>query len=162
MIPFISQPIESSHNMGGSYGTDLLLSLLRFIHTKSKTQESMLLYEAGMPKGKKAAWKRHKMATDPDFKLDQKLSNKKWAQNNPGYWKEYRRKNPEKAERNRILQIIRNRRRPNSRNNNANADIPLIAKVDALKVNIFNIQALITDCKEGLVRCSLKNMLIES
>jgi len=90
-------------------------------------------------RAKKAAWKRHKMATDPDFKLDQKLSNKKWAQNNPGYWKEYRRKNPEKAERNRILQIIRNRRRPNSRNNNANADIPLIAKVDASISNNFKM-----------------------
>ena len=62
-------------------------------------------------RAKKAAWKRHKMATDPDFKLDQKLSNKKWAQNNPGYWKKYRKGNPEKAERNRILQVIRNRRR---------------------------------------------------
>ena len=54
MIPFIPQLIESSHSMGGGYGTDPLLLLLRFIHTKSKTQESMLLYEAGMPKGKKS------------------------------------------------------------------------------------------------------------
>jgi hypothetical protein len=54
MIHFISQLIESLHNVGGGYGTDPLLSLLRFIHTKSKTQESMLLYEAGMPKGKKS------------------------------------------------------------------------------------------------------------
>ena len=104
------------------------------------------------------------MATDPDFKRDQKLSNKKWAQNNPGYWKEYRRKNPEKAERNRILQGIRNRRRSSNRKKNANTDIPLIAKVDAsisnnlkvvgqfwlvpviakvdaLKVNIFEISS---------------------
>ena len=54
MIPFIPQSIESSHKMGGGYGTDPLLSLLRFIHAKPKTQESMLLYEAGMPKGKKS------------------------------------------------------------------------------------------------------------
>ena len=54
MIPFIPQLIESSYKMGGGYGTDLLLSLLRFIYTKSKTQKSMLLYEAGMPKGKKS------------------------------------------------------------------------------------------------------------
>jgi len=54
MISFISQLIESSHNMGGGYGTDPLLSLLRFIHINSKTQKSMLLYEAGMPKGKKS------------------------------------------------------------------------------------------------------------
>jgi len=79
------------------------------------------------------------MATDPDFKRDQKLSNKKWAQNNPGYWKEYRKRNPEKAERNRILQTIRNRRRANNRNNNANTDIPLIAKVDASISNNFKV-----------------------
>ncbi len=54
MIPFISQLIESSHAMGGGYGTDPLLSLLRFIHSEPKTQKSMLLYEAGMPKGKKS------------------------------------------------------------------------------------------------------------
>jgi len=82
-------------------------------------------------RAKKVAWKRHKMATDPDFKRDQKLSNKKWAQNNPGYWKEYRKRNPEKAVRNRILQAIRNRRRSNNRKKNTNTDIPLIAKVDA-------------------------------
>jgi len=115
-------------------------------------------------RAKKAAWKRHKMATDPDFKRDQKLSNKKWTQNNPGYWKEYRKINPEKAQRNRILQTIRNRRRPNNRKKNTNTDIPLIAKVDAsisnnlkvvgqfwlvpviakvdaLKVNIFDISS---------------------
>lgn len=90
-------------------------------------------------RAKKAAWKRHKMATDPDFKRDQKLSNKKWAQNNPGYWKEYRKRNPKKAEINRILQAIRNRRRYSNRKKNANTDIPLIAKVDALKVNILEI-----------------------
>ena len=71
------------------------------------------------------------MATDPDFKLDQKLSNKKWAQNNPEYWKEYRKRNPKKGEINRILQAIRNRRRYSNRKKNANTDIPLIAKVDA-------------------------------
>lgn len=90
-------------------------------------------------RAKKAAWKRHKTATDPDFKLDQKLSNKKWAQNNPGYWKKYRKRNPEKAERNRILQTIRNRRRSNNRGQNENADIPLIAKVDASISSNFKV-----------------------
>jgi len=79
------------------------------------------------------------MATDPDFKRDQKLSNKKWAQNNPGYWKEYRKRNPVKAERNRILQAIRNRRRSNNRNKHANTDTPLIAKVDASISNNFKV-----------------------
>jgi hypothetical protein len=79
------------------------------------------------------------MAIDSDFKRDQKLSNKKWAQNNPGYWKEYRKRNPKKAEINRILQAIRNRRRYSNRKKNANTDIPLIAKVDASISNHFKV-----------------------
>ena len=41
-------------------------------------------------RAKKAAWKRKKMRIDPDFKLGQQLSNKKWAKANQNYWKEYR------------------------------------------------------------------------
>jgi len=48
-------------------------------------------------RAKKAAWKRLKMDTDPKFKKDQYLINKKWAQNHPGYWKAYRRRNPRKS-----------------------------------------------------------------
>jgi hypothetical protein len=89
------------------------------------------------------------------------MSNKKWAEANPGYWKEYRQKNPEKVERNRILQAIRNRRRSKSKQGEdtsliAKVDtsianrvkvvgqfwmVPVIAKVDALKVNLYEIPA---------------------
>ena len=78
-------------------------------------------------RAKKAAWKRHKMATDPDFKLDQKLSNQKWAQNTPGYWKDYRERNPQKAERNRILQSVRNRRRAKQGKSDRKVDASVIA-----------------------------------
>ncbi len=90
-------------------------------------------------RAKKAAWKRHKMATDPDFKLDQKLSNQKWAQKNPGYWEGYRKRNPKKVQRNRTLQLVRNRRRAKQGKTDRKVDAPVIAKVDALKVNIFEI-----------------------
>ena len=66
-------------------------------------------------RAKKAAWKRTKTRTDPKFRQDRQLSNKKWAQNNPDYWRQYRKRNPEKAERNRILQRIRNQRRRTKR-----------------------------------------------
>jgi hypothetical protein len=82
-------------------------------------------------KAKKAAWKRKKMREDPEYRLNQKTSNKKWAEANLGYWKSYREKNPEKAERNRILQTIRNRKRLQKVKGNARRDPPLIAKVDA-------------------------------
>ncbi len=113
-------------------------------------------------RAKKASWKRHKMDTDPKFKADQKLINKKWAQNNPEYWKNYRKNNSEKTERNQALQKVRNLKRTvNQRKRSATESdliakvdssipyknhlvgrfwvIPVIAKVDSLKVNIYEI-----------------------
>jgi len=90
-------------------------------------------------RAKKAAWKRHKMAVDPDFKLDQKLSNKKWASKHPGYWKQYRKRNPKKAKRNQILQAVRNRRRAERIKDESTLSTPLIAKVDASISNKFNL-----------------------
>ena len=109
-------------------------------------------------RAKKAAWQRHKMKMDPDYQFNQKLSQKQWAKANPGYWKQYRRKNPDKAKRNRILQSIRNRRARLSNQKDAaliakmdaskpdNFEVlgqfwmvPVIAKMDALKVNLLKI-----------------------
>jgi len=89
-------------------------------------------------KDRKAAWQRNKMHTDPDYKADQKLSQKKWTLGNPGYWKEYRKEHPEQAQRNRMLQTIRNRRRVKGHNANIKMDPGLIAKMDARKSNEFN------------------------
>lgn len=112
-------------------------------------------------RARKAAWQRHKMHTDSDYRFNQKLSHKEWAENHPGYWKEYRKKHPDKAERNRILQSIRNRRLRSSgltkkmdtsliaKMDASKPDslkilgqfwiVPVIAKMDALKVNILKI-----------------------
>ncbi|WP_155321752.1 hypothetical protein [Desulfosarcina ovata] len=90
-------------------------------------------------RAKKAAWKRAKMQTDPQFRKDQQLSNKKWVQNNPGFWRRYRKRNPEKTERNRILQRIRNQRRRAKRQKTGVVCSPLIAKVDASIPNRFGM-----------------------
>ncbi len=90
-------------------------------------------------RAKKAAWKRHKTSIDPKFKADHQLSCKKWAHRNPGYWTQYRERNPEKAQRNRILQTIRNRRRKKARKSSRCGDQNLIAKVDASIINNFSI-----------------------
>ena len=116
----------------------------------------------GCQKARKASWKRKKMREDPEYRLNQKASNKAWFEAHPGYWKEYRKRNPEKVERNRILQRIRNRRRSKKDKDDVKADrsliakveassshkikvagqfwmVPVIAKVDALKVYIYEI-----------------------
>jgi hypothetical protein len=112
-------------------------------------------------KAKKAAWQRHKMKTDPVYRANQKSSQQKWLAATAGYWKSYRKRNPEKAERNRILQAVRNRKAralfsdakmdtsviakmDPSRSDNFRVLgqfwlIPVIAKMDALKVSIIKI-----------------------
>ena len=112
-------------------------------------------------KAKKAVWQRHKLKTDPIYKANQKSSQQQWLKANPGYWKQYRENNPEKAERNRILQAMRNRKARFSpadakmnqwliaKMDASKADnfqilgqfwlLPVIAKMDALKVNIIKI-----------------------
>jgi len=90
-------------------------------------------------RAKKAEWQRHKMKIDPVYNASQKISQKQWACANPGYWKRYRNRNPDKAERNRVLQTIRNRK-ARSKKSGTKMDMPLIAKMDASKSN--NFQAL--------------------
>jgi len=90
-------------------------------------------------RAKKADWQRHKMKTDPIYRDSQEISQKQWARDNQGYWKEYRKNNPEKAERNRILQAIRNRKARSS-DSDEKMDSSLIAKMDASKFD--NFQAL--------------------
>jgi len=105
-------------------------------------------------RARKAAWQRRKKAADPDYREGQKLSRQKWAQSHSDYWRIYRSEHPQKTERNRILQTIRNRRRSKRNPLIAKMDaskplyfkaiglfylVPLIAKMDALKVNIIPI-----------------------
>ena len=87
---------------------------------------------------KKAAWKREKMRFDPDFKLARQMANKKWAKANPDYWKGYRSRNKEKVERNRQLQIIRNQKRKAKPKGDPSGSAVVIAKVGASKISKFN------------------------
>ena len=89
-------------------------------------------------RAKKAAWQRHKLKTDPIYAANQKSSQQQWIKANAGYWKQYRKKNPEKAERNRISQAMRNRRARSSPDA-TKMDPVLIAKMEALKINIIKI-----------------------
>ena len=111
-------------------------------------------------RARKASWKRNKLQTDPDYRYNHKLSNQKWAKANPGYWKGYRSRHPGYVKRNLILQSVRNRQRSHRAQPYASKDliakvgasifnksrmvgqfylVPVIAKVDALKVNIYDI-----------------------
>lgn len=92
----------------------------------------------GCQRAKKSAWQSYRMRTDPDYRFNQKLCWRQWSESHPGYWKEYRKNNPEKTERNRILQGIRNRR-ARSKQKNDHPTLSLIAKMDASKSDNFEV-----------------------
>lgn len=73
-------------------------------------------------KARKAKWQRQKMAEDEIYRADQRESQKLWREQNPDYWRGYRKTHPEYVERNRLLQKVRD----------ARAKSRLLAKMDAL------------------------------
>jgi hypothetical protein len=78
------------------------------------------------------------MKTDPIYRANQKSSQNQWARANPGYWSTYREKKPEKADRNRILQTIRNRKARSS-DSDAKMETSVIAKMYASKGDNFEV-----------------------
>lgn len=80
---------------------------------------------------RRALWQRNKMREDADYKDNQKRCQKEWLLKRPGYYKEYRRKHPEKAERNRFLQIGRDARR------RKNGLDQLLAKMDSIGNRLY-------------------------
>jgi hypothetical protein len=61
-------------------------------------------------RARKASWQRQKLATDADYQANKRDSQRAWHIRNPGYWRDWRARHPEYAERNRILQKQRRSR----------------------------------------------------
>lgn len=79
-------------------------------------------------RSRKRKWQKQKIKNDETYRKDQKTAQEDWLNNNPGYWKDYRRKNLKYTERNRKKQRERNQRAKS-------ATEPIskpIAKMDAL------------------------------
>ncbi len=73
------------------------------------------------------------MAADSEYRKGQRLSQEKWLQNNPDYYENYRQNNPEKTQRNRCLQRIRNQRKREGGSESTTPSLFGIAKMDARK-----------------------------
>lgn len=61
-------------------------------------------------RARKRLWQKKKLTRDPEYKQNQQDSKERWRKQNPGYWKNYRLKNPAYADRNRQLQRARDSR----------------------------------------------------
>jgi len=64
---------------------------------------------------RKNKWKQSKIASDPDYKNDQRDCHKQWIEQHPGYYQNYRKQNPDYCDRNRELQKKRDKKRRSKR-----------------------------------------------
>lgn len=81
-------------------------------------------------RARKRKWQKQKIENDEIYRKDQKEAQEVWLNNNPDYWKDYRRKNSKYTERNRKKQRKRNQIK---RAESATEPISKpIAKMDAL------------------------------
>jgi len=86
---------------------------------------------------RKSLWQKTKLATDPDYKENQDLAQQKWLQDNPDYWKGYRQRNPDKTQRNRCLQKVRNLKRRGVKESSKSSKTVGIAKMDSRKARPY-------------------------
>lgn len=87
--------------------------------------------EADCQRVRKSSWQRRRMAVDLDHRGNQRRCSQAWRKRHPGYWSDYRQRNPGQAERNRELQRERNRQKRGGPPPRADPIDPLIANIDA-------------------------------
>ncbi len=79
-------------------------------------------------RARKRRWTRQKLARDEAYRENQARAARHWRGRNSGYWREYRKRNPEYTARNRESQKRRNQRR-SARDR---VDIAGIANMDSI------------------------------
>jgi hypothetical protein len=65
--------------------------------------------ETECQKERKRKWQREKMSTDQDYRTEQREAQRLWHQNNPDYWKRYRRNKQKHGRGDRQLQQKRDK-----------------------------------------------------
>jgi hypothetical protein len=74
---------------------------------------------------RRTEYHRRKICSDPEYRQGCLDSPRKWRSHNPGYWNQYRQKNPAAVEQNRRQQKLRDRKRKlcNLANNTSALDL---------------------------------------
>ena len=103
-----------------------MISRIRCVHCKRLFEPSPRVknhrYCDDKPcqRARKNSWQKQKVASDPDYRANQRECDRQWRIRNPAYWRIYRAAHSQSTERNRLLQRSRNWKRRG-----------LIAKMDA-------------------------------
>jgi hypothetical protein len=112
---------------------------------KRHRPDQMYCPEKACQKARKATWQRRELKRNPQYNEDQKQANKDWYAKTPEYWKAYRKKHPERTDRNRILQRVRNhlrglrRREQKSLKSASNPDTAITVSKLIAKMDVGNV-----------------------
>ena len=79
-----------------------------FFQVCNKVKKHEFCNKKECQKARKRKWQREKMLNDADYRQDQKNAQEDWKNNNPDYWKNYRRDHEQYTEQNREQQRRRN------------------------------------------------------
>jgi len=90
-------------------------------------------------KERRRRWINQKRSNDSDYKENQVEAQKSWIRKNPAYWRRYREKNPEYAERNRTAQKARNASRKTKPLQAAIAKIDESTGYNVINTGLFRI-----------------------
>ena len=86
-------------------------------------------------RARKAQWQRQKMATDPDYRANQRDCQHRWQHQHPQYWHQYRQQRAAYRERNRLLQ----QHRDHKRRARPLAKMDVIEPVTAIQPGIYHL-----------------------
>ena len=97
----------------------------------------------------RAKLQKKKMDDDPLYRENQKAANQEWLMRKPDYWKSYRKKNPDKTLKNRLMQQVRNLKR-------AGTNPP------AVKVNLEELVAKMYLVNSAQPKCQISLWLLST
>ncbi len=117
----------------------------RSFHSDPRVMNQRFCGAAACQRARKTLWQQQKMATDPDYKENQRACQKDWQKRHPHYWRTYRARHPQYCQRNRLLQRLRDRKR----------SLKSLAKIDVVQAvspcETRDLLPYTTPCKDGRV-----------
>ncbi len=75
----------------------------------NKVEKHEYCRKKGCRQARKNKWQQTRLKNDETYRKDQKNAQADWLNNNPDYWKNYRRNNKPYTNRNREKQLVRNK-----------------------------------------------------
>lgn len=100
----------------------------RFI-SRPQNKDQLFCNRLICQKQRRNLWRKRKRASDADYRANQQDAQARWLEKNPDYYRNYRKRHSNYAEKNRQKQRERNRRR--SRSSAGQSRFPMIAKSNA-------------------------------